>query len=38
MKSDLVKEKNRGLRKIVTVQCTHGDSVRYHVATVKISV
>ena len=36
VRSDLVEEKTHGLRKTVTVQCAHGDSVEYPVTTVKI--
>ena len=28
VRSDLVGEKSHGLRKTITVQCTHGDSVK----------
>ena len=38
MWNDLVRGESSGLKKTVIVQCAQGDSVRYRVASVEISV
>jgi len=38
VRSDLIRRERLDLKKSVTVQCAHGDAVKYPVATVKIGV